>query len=198
MFVSFFRYCPATLFVQRIVAVCMDDKLLQYFVDPIKGKIMLEVSSAGTASVKYLCERCPDVPRSTMYRHLSKLEKEGLLEVVSTRRVRGTVEKTYRFVGITSDYQNDELSREMVMRLFAQYCMKFFEEFENNLPEKVSKSNPTVMAFTAAPVFATDDEMMRFTESVGRMISALSENKATEDRNAHTVGFMITPPKNKQ
>lgn len=171
----------------------MDEEILRYFVDPVKGKIMLEIHSAGSASVRYLCDRCPDIPRSTMYRHLSKLEKVGLVQVVSTRRVRGTTEKTYRFVSEVLSSSGEDMSRESVLGLFIQYCMRFFSEFDRNLPDMLCKDEPISMGFTAAPVYATDEEIRRFTESWGRMIATLTENKATDGRKAHTIGLIVTP-----
>ena len=173
----------------------MDSEILRYFVDPVKGKILLEINNAGSASVRYLCERCPDIPRSTMYRHLAKLEKTGLLEVVSTRRVRGTIEKTYRFVSEKFVPSGDDYSKEAVLGLFIQYWMRFYDEFERNIPDMLSRDKPIPMSFTAAPVYATDEEMKRFIESVGRMISAMAENKATDGRKAHTIGLIVTPPR---
>lgn len=176
----------------------MNDEILRYFVDPVKGKIMLEIHSAGSASVRYLCEKCPDIPRSTMYRHLSKLEKAGLVQVVSTRRIRGTTEKTYRFVSEALINPGEEMSRESILGLFIQYCMRFFNEFDRNLPDMLCKNELMSMGFTAAPVYVTDEELTRFTESYGRMITTLTENKATDGRKAHTIGLVITPPRDCQ
>jgi hypothetical protein len=37
----------------------------------------------------------PDVPAGSLYRHIAKLVDAGVLSVVSERRVRGAVERTY-------------------------------------------------------------------------------------------------------
>src|SRR5215211_5552704 len=43
-----------------------------------------------------LCASLPDVPKTTVYRHVGLLAEAGLLEVVGERRVRGVVERRYR------------------------------------------------------------------------------------------------------
>ncbi len=37
----------------------------------------------------------PDVPTATLYRHIAALSKAGVVDVVSERRVRGAVERTF-------------------------------------------------------------------------------------------------------
>ena len=145
---SSFQSVDSNRFVRMYDSSSMDSEILRYFVDPVKGKILLEINNAGSASVRYLCEKCPDIPRSTMYRHLAKLEKTGLLEVVSTRRVRGTIEKTYRFVSEKFVPSGDDYSKEAVLGLFIQYWMRFYDEFERNIPDMLSRDKPIPMSFT--------------------------------------------------
>ena len=73
----------------------MDDTLIAVFVDPRTSRILLDVVRLKRVTVKELCDRNPEIPRSTMYRLLTRMERSGLVDVVDYKQKRGTVEKTY-------------------------------------------------------------------------------------------------------
>jgi DNA-binding transcriptional ArsR family regulator len=175
----------------------MDEKAFEYLMDPVKGKILLEIKYIGKASVKELCARCQNIPRSTMYRHLSKLEKEGLIKVVDVSKKRGTVEKTYSLVEERLMPSKDQMdpSPEFLVSMFTQYCMAFIQEFQNGLRNENFDVKKDIMGFTTAPVYVTDMELDNALHMIGRTISRLVENPATPDRKLHSIGVIITPPK---
>ena len=65
----------------------MDDRLLQYFIDPRTSKILLDIVRENRITVKRLCDNNPGIPRSTMYRILNKMEREGFVEVVDYQQI---------------------------------------------------------------------------------------------------------------
>ncbi len=64
--------------------------------DPRRTRI-LEILTGQQASVKELAEMLELTPQVTHY-HTKRLEAAGLIEIVETREVRGTLEKFYRAV----------------------------------------------------------------------------------------------------
>ncbi|UAL07472.1 MAG: helix-turn-helix domain-containing protein [Candidatus Methanogranum gryphiswaldense] len=175
----------------------MDSKILENLIDPVRGKILLEIRYAEKISVKGLCTRCQDIPRSTMYRHLAKLEKAGLVTVVDTTRKRGTVEKTYSLAEEAFMPSEDQVdpSPEFLLALFTQYCMAFIQEFQNGLRREGFDLKKDIMGFTTAPIYATEYELDNAVQIIGRTISRLAENPATPERKMHSIGLIITPPK---
>jgi DNA-binding transcriptional ArsR family regulator len=69
---------------------------LELLLHPIRLRIVWAMSGGRTSTTSELCARLPDVPRTTVYRHVGLLADAGLLEVVDERRVRGVVERYYR------------------------------------------------------------------------------------------------------
>jgi DNA-binding transcriptional ArsR family regulator len=64
--------------------------------DPRRTRI-LEILTGQQASVKELSEMIGETPQVAHY-HTKRLEAAGLIEIVQTREVRGTLEKFYRAV----------------------------------------------------------------------------------------------------
>ncbi|MFD0472222.1 helix-turn-helix domain-containing protein [Nonomuraea thailandensis] len=56
---------------------------------PIRLRIMWALSGGRIRTTSELCESLPDVPKTTLYRHVGLLADAGLLEVAGEQRVRG-------------------------------------------------------------------------------------------------------------
>lgn len=63
---------------------------------PVRLRIIHALAGGRLRSAGELCERLPDVPRTSVYRHLGLLMEGGMLEIGDERRVRGAVERSYR------------------------------------------------------------------------------------------------------
>ncbi len=66
---------------------------------PIRMRVIQEMAIRPTVTTAELGEALPDVPRTTLYRHVSTLVDHGIARVVSERRVRGSVERTLALDG---------------------------------------------------------------------------------------------------
>ncbi|MFF3070191.1 helix-turn-helix domain-containing protein [Kitasatospora sp. NPDC057936] len=63
---------------------------------PVRLRVVHAFAGDRVLTTSQLCERMPEVPKVTMYRHVGVLAEAGFLEVADERRVRGTVERSYR------------------------------------------------------------------------------------------------------
>lgn len=66
----------------------------EILLNPIRIRIIQELSSKKSITATELCERISDVPRTTMYRHINILIDNNILSVVSEKKVRGSLERT--------------------------------------------------------------------------------------------------------
>lgn len=171
----------------------MDLKILDTLMDPVDGKILLEIHMRSKASVRQLCEACPQIPRSTMYRHLARLQKDGLVAVVETVQKRGAVEKTYAIVDSAVQADPGVFDKEMVMSTFVQYCLTSISELRRYLDSTDAEVKDLRCGFSAIPVCASDDELQRILMSINRILSELAANPATSDRRMYTVGVVTMP-----
>ena len=69
-------------------------KLQEALLNPVRLRIVQELAVKGKLTTAELCERLPDVPKATMYRHIAVLLESAALVVVSERKTRGSVERT--------------------------------------------------------------------------------------------------------
>ncbi len=81
---------------------------LRALADPFRLRI-LQGFVEGARTVKDVARAMDDKP-SRLYHHVAVLEDAGLLEITSTRKVRGTVEKHYRAVAARFEVDGSLLS----------------------------------------------------------------------------------------
>src|SRR6516225_9294351 len=62
---------------------------------PVRLRIVQAFLGDRALTTTQLRAELPDVPAGSLYRHVAKLVEGGVLAVVSERRVRGAVERTY-------------------------------------------------------------------------------------------------------
>jgi DNA-binding transcriptional ArsR family regulator len=63
---------------------------------PVRQRIVHAMSGDRTRTTSELCAALPDIPKTSVYRHVGLLADAGVLEVVDERRVHGAVERHYR------------------------------------------------------------------------------------------------------
>src|ERR1700759_31015 len=62
---------------------------------PVRLRIVKAFLGDRALTTRELAAELEDVPSGSLYRHVALLAKAGVLQVVSERRVRGAVERTY-------------------------------------------------------------------------------------------------------
>src|SRR5262245_53062252 len=62
---------------------------------PVRLRVVQAFLGDRALTTTQLQAELPDVPAGSLYRHVAKLVEGGVLDVVSERRVRGAVERTY-------------------------------------------------------------------------------------------------------
>jgi DNA-binding PadR family transcriptional regulator len=176
----------------------MANNLIANLLNPTLAKLILEIQKQGQLTAGELLNKFPDVSQPTMYRYLKALIEDGTLKIVSEKRVRGTVEKTY---AIAADFQEDaerivaENDGEGYLGLFTSYIMSVMSEFR----AYCSLENIDIMrdgsGFTTAPVYATTEELQAALLKIGETIQELLKNEKTDARKPHSICIITTPPK---
>ncbi len=177
----------------------MDDRLMEIFVDPRMCRILLDTVRVKRITVKELCDRNPDVPRSTMYRLLTKMERAGLLEVVDYRQKRGTVEKTYALrqgalPGIDG-VPNEDITYPDMADMFLVFCIEFANRFRAYAKDNPGKAGiGDSMGYWTAPVCGTDREIRKLMDDIGRLVSRFESRDTEGERKLHSMGLILSPP----
>lgn len=70
--------------------------ILDLLLHPVRLRVVHALSGGRSRTTSDLCVQLPDVPRTSVYRHVGLLAEGGVLEVADEQRVHGAVERHYR------------------------------------------------------------------------------------------------------
>lgn len=178
----------------------MNQKFMNCLMNPVLCKLIMDINANGQMTAKQLAEDHPDIAQATLYRHLKRLTSDGIIKVVAENHVRGTVERTYILaVDFVSDLDSiaESNSGEAYLALFIQYCAGLTKLFEDYCKRDDIDIKGDISAYNAAPIYATDAELMQALHQMEDILAGLLKNKPSKDRNLRTLGFIITPPQKK-
>ena len=68
---------------------------IDIILNPIRVRIIQEISMKKSITANELCEIINDVSRTTLYRHIKVLIENSIISVQSERKIRGSVERTF-------------------------------------------------------------------------------------------------------
>ena len=177
----------------------MIDKLMDCITNPVKCKLLLEIHSQGKATAKHLANTYHDIPQASLYRHLKKMLRDGILQVVDETQVRGTVEKTYALAyDINSNMETmvEKNSGELYMQYFMQYIFGFVKQFQDYCQSPNINIKKDMTGFSLSPLSLSDGELTSLVTSISQIINAVKNNGPNPERKLRTIGVIVSPAEN--
>jgi DNA-binding transcriptional ArsR family regulator len=148
-------------------------------------------------TARQLSELLPEIPQATLYHHLGRLTRAGLLQVVSERPVRGTVEKLYALGDNNVSVDPTDLanaSRDDHLRYFTVFVTTLLGEFARYLQQNTSIDLLADGAgYREVPVYLNDAELVQFATALNRAVLPFLENQPSSDRRRRLFATVMIP-----
>ena len=118
--------------------------------NPVRMRIIQELSKRRSITATELCEKISDVPRTTMYRHINILLDNNILSVVSEKKIRGSLERTLALnIGEISKHNTLENASQNALGFLMNRYVKFHNYFSGEKPnpakDKIFLNNTIMM-----------------------------------------------------
>lgn len=176
----------------------MDPKLLEYVGNPITCRLLFEIESRGRTTTKELGSTYSDIPQTSLYRYLSRMLNDQILEVVEERRVRGMVEKVYA-LKVRLDIDEKDLAHddapERYFALFSQFSVGLLREFEEYTARDDIDIASDGSGFWLTPLYLSDEELDELASEIQALVNTRSTQTPAEGRRLRNLAVVITPPK---
>ena len=161
----------------------------EILLNPIRMRIIQELSTRQTATANELCEIISDVPRTTLYRHLKILIDHQIVSVVSEEKVRGTFERTLSLnIPEITKHNTVENAAENAYGFLMSTYGKFHSYFNGDDPDpgkdKIFLNNTVLMM--------KDAEFDRFLEDLRNLLLAY-QFAPEEDRKPRDLSIISAP-----
>jgi DNA-binding transcriptional ArsR family regulator len=143
-----------------------------------------------------LCARLPDVPKTTVYRHVSLLAEAGLLEVDGEQRVHGAVERHYRLHRTRAVIDRDtaaSMCLEDHGHMFAAAMAVLLAEFNTYLDQDHADPAADSVGYRQGTLWLSQDELAGLINEVQGTIVARRDNEPAPDRRPYLVSPILFP-----
>lgn len=124
-----------------------------------------------------------DVPQATLYRHIAALVDAGVLAVASERRVRGTVERTYKLGEQMAHVEQAELatlSDDQIRSGFLAFIGELLRTFEGSLD--LGETTRTHLGFGTGALYVDEVDLARIQQGFDELIAPYLAEVAGKQR----------------
>lgn len=165
---------------------------------PIRLRIILALARGRPLTAQELGAALLDVPQATLYRHLNRLHRAGVLSVVEERPVRGAVERVYALreesVDLSPDLAN--ASREDHMRYFTTFVASLLGEFARYLHRDQRDTIDLAadgVGYRQVALYLSDEELVRMAAALNAALLPLLTNAPAPGRRRRILTTILMP-----
>lgn len=163
---------------------------------------ILQALTDAALTTQEIADHLPDVPKSSLYRHLKMLVDGEMITVVDTQLVNGIQEKRY---GLQSPaYLNADdmkgMTAEDHLRYFTIYILtvlRGFSDYLNAAPDEKGEIDMLTdrVGYTEIALFTNADELNAFQEGLSKLLQQFAQNQPGDGRHKHKFAFITHPVK---
>jgi DNA-binding transcriptional ArsR family regulator len=168
-------------------------------IHPIRLQLLRELAH-DELTTQELAERLPDVPTSSIYRHLKLLLEGQLVQVSNTQLVKGIQKKTYRIAQPTvlgpADIAN--WTADDHLRYFTSYTLALIHDFRQFLSAKERRQQPLTMeedraGYREVNFYATTEELDAALQAINAAIRPLLITRRESNRRKYKLATVLHP-----
>ncbi|MDH6110284.1 DNA-binding transcriptional ArsR family regulator [Kitasatospora sp. MAP12-15] len=163
---------------------------------PVRLRIVHAMSGARARTTSELCARLPDIPKTTVYRHVGLLVEGGVLEVAEEQRVRGAVERHYRLRRDRAVIDADaavSMSLDDHRRGFAAAMAALLTEFNAYLERDGADPGADSVGYRQGTLWLSPDELAEMVGALREVFTSRAANKPAPGRSPHLVSAIFFP-----
>ena len=161
---------------------------------PVRLRIVQAFLGDRALTTADLRAELPDVPPASLYRHVAMLVEAGVLSVVSERRVRGAVERTYVLRVAAASINLDEvetMSREDHRQAFMAFVAGLLGDFDRYLSRESIDPLRDGVGYRIAGLWLDDSEHAEFLRDLVRVVQPRLANAPKPGRRRRILGTVL-------
>jgi DNA-binding transcriptional ArsR family regulator len=165
---------------------------------PVRLQIVTAISTQQMTA-RELAEAVPDVPQTTLYRHINALVEGGLLKVVSETQIRGTVERTYAVAVLPSLKPEDlqGMTKQDYQQAFLVYLSTLMSAARRYLDSKGKDEVFDPLAdgldLSLGTLHLSDAEFRTMNKRFLEIIMSASSNQPSPERKRRMFTYLFIP-----
>jgi hypothetical protein len=163
---------------------------------PVRLRVVQAFLGDRALTTTALRNELPDVPAASLYRHVARLVDAGVLNVVSERRVRGALERTYvmRVAAASIDVNEIEhMSREDHRHAFMAFVAGLLGDVDRYLEREDFDPLRDGAGYRLAGLWLDDAEFAELMLDLARVVGPRLANAPKPGRRRRILGTVLVP-----
>lgn len=163
---------------------------------PVRLRIIQAFLGDRALTTADLRKELPEVPPASLYRHVARLVDAGVLSVVSERRVRGALERTYVLRLTAAAINLDELermTREEHRHAFMAFVAGLLGDFDRYLSREDIDLLRDGVSYRMAAMWLDDAELTELARDLVRVLQPRAANPPRPGRRRRILGTVLIP-----
>ncbi|WP_020673486.1 helix-turn-helix domain-containing protein [Amycolatopsis nigrescens] len=169
---------------------------LDLLLHPVRLRIVHFMSGSRTRTTSDLCAHLPDVPKTTVYRHVGLLLEGGVLEVVDEQRVHGAVERHYRLRqdrAAIDERAGASMSLDDHRHGFAGAVAALLAEFNTYLDQDGADPVADSVGYRQGILWLNPDELAKMIDTLRGIFIANRTNEPVSGRRPYLLSPIFFP-----
>jgi len=165
---------------------------------PIRMQIIAAISTYR-ATAKELGEAMPEVPQTTLYRHINALVEGGILKIVEENPIRGTVERVYALAAPPTLAPEDlqGMTKQDYEQVFTMILTTLMSDARRYLASKPDSGEIDLLAdgveFSKIQLNLSDEEYKAMNRQIVDMMMAAANNEPSPKRRRRVFSYLFIP-----
>ena len=161
---------------------------------PVRMRI-ISTLSGRRLTTQQIGMALPEVAQATLYRHLRRLLKAGIVTVIAQRPVRGVMEKVYALAEDSASVQLDTRGMELEdwERGFAAYTASLLGQFGTYLRQERADPLSDGVSFRTTPFYLSDVELAQLSADLRAISAPFLSHAPSPDRRRRLVSIVLVP-----
>ncbi|MCL5047278.1 MAG: helix-turn-helix domain-containing protein [Firmicutes bacterium] len=171
-------------------------KQVDLLLHPVRMRIIQAFLGEKSLTTSQLADDLTDIPKGSLYRHVGLLKKAGVLRIVSEKRVRATIERTYMLSLASarlSPKDISDLTPHDLLEGFLAYVSSLIAEGEHYLSNPAAEPVVDGFGFRVAGVWLSDEEYASFSRKLADVYQEAIIKQSGENKKRRVIYTVIIP-----
>lgn len=164
---------------------------------PVRLRIVQALFGGRRLSPRQILPAVPGTSAATLYRHINRLVKAGVVKVVERRQARGSTERIYALAGErAADVSKSELrrmGRADLVRHFTTFVAMLLDDYEHYLTRTAYDIGNDGTLVRQEAVYLAPAEARRVAKAIRQAVAAELRNPPRASRRRYLVTTIVYP-----
>lgn len=162
----------------------------QMMMNPVKVRILQQIAMSVEIDAKQIATKMPDIPTSSLYRHLADLTELGAIKVVAETPMRGTIKKTY---AMNRDFAKENPTGEELGAMVQYALCVISGEMQNYFQQKDVDLQRDCINLSNAVLELTKEEYGECQKEIMEVMKKYINLPKSEERMTRRITFVSSP-----